>query len=193
MTNMLSDDRLKSLSLATAFKQLIETEGLTPRQAVDRVLELYELQSTPLAVRITPLLFEDAKEVERSKARETRKWALQQRLPVPRTPSAVVAIKHERQQAISTTVFHMPDGKRILWGDLRIQDLNAKIAWMRAHVGTIMDHLKVLEKAQQLITERGVERLGDVPNWADLIRAHMVGNGHNGPTAIEGVAAISAE
>jgi len=104
-------------------------------------------------------------------------------LPVPtagadgqlETPPVRLEAGRRRQLAavarLHDTVYRLPDGQRILWDDMTIDAIDLKIAQMRKLVGSLVDHLRVLEAARKLCAEHGVDRLGDVEDWAELLRA----------------------
>lgn len=68
------------------------------------------------------------------------------------------------------TVYHLPDGARVLWDDMSLDFLEAKIAEMRKQIGVLAEHMGVLVAARDLLVERGAERLRDVPDWPTLVR-----------------------
>jgi hypothetical protein len=83
---------------------------------------------------------------------------------------------HNREQAVErlhSTVYRLPSGQRVLWDDMTVEYLELKIAQLRKHVGALVGHLRILEAARKLCADRGVERLGDIPGWVDLVQEEI--------------------
>lgn len=90
------------------------------------------------------------------------------------TPTVPNGVGRRHQLAAVTklreTVYRLPDGERVLWDNMTIDMLDLKIAQMRKLIGSLVDHLHILEAARKLCAEHGVERLGDVEGWVEILQ-----------------------
>ncbi len=85
--------------------------------------------------------------------------------------------RHDELAAtLRVTVYRLPDGARVLWDGLTVDLIEAKIAALRKQVGAVLDHVRILEAARDLMAERDAGVLGDIPGWAVLVRK-MAGEG----------------
>lgn len=168
------------------FRHCLQDEHCTPQEAVNQVLDHFNIRNTILAKEINGYLLTGAKAVEASFGRKVRKWALQERLPKTNSPSTDLVHRQERQRAISQTAFRLPGGETVLWSKLTVALLDAKIAWMRAHMQGLAEHLEIMVTVRDLMVKHGVQTLEQVPDWADHVRDHMLKgqDGEDGPAAI---------
>lgn len=73
--------------------------------------------------------------------------------------------------------YYTPTGERVLWDDLTVDLIDVRIALLRKQVGSMVEHLGILEAARKLCADRGVDRLGDIDGWEDLVRAALAASG----------------
>lgn len=73
-------------------------------------------------------------------------------------------------EKLKATVYHGADGVRILWPEMSLELIEAKIALLRKQVGALVDHIGILEAARKLLVEREADTLADVPDWPVLVR-----------------------
>lgn len=141
--------------------------GMCPEDAAHKVLAPYE--PSPLASHVWPFVLKEARDIEGRIGRRVMSAALASSF----THNGVVAEATAKAQVarikLRTTVYRLPDGTRVLWDDLTTDEIDVKIAWMRTQIGSIADHLQILERARSLMVERGAAKLGDIDGWVDLV------------------------
>lgn len=76
----------------------------------------------------------------------------------------------EQSQKLRTTIYHLPDGTRVQWQEMTLDWVEVKIAEFRKHIGRYSEHLAVLLSVRELLAERDAARLGDIPEWPELVR-----------------------
>lgn len=81
----------------------------------------------------------------------------------------------EVTRKLRQTFYHMPDGARVLWDDMSLDFLEAKIAEFRKQIGKLAEHAAILEAARDLLIERGAAKLRDIPDWPELVRKMVEG------------------
>lgn len=74
---------------------------------------------------------------------------------------------------LDSTVYRTASGARIVWADWTVDHLELKIAQLRKQVGSLVEHLRILEAARDLCVEKGVDRIGEIPGWVDLVRERL--------------------
>jgi hypothetical protein len=136
------------------------------------------------------LVVREARQVEGQETNRRMKRVLGSRGIAPGSPKFAEADRKLRQ-----AVYHTADGARVLWDDMTVAEVRAKIALLRKQVGSLAGHLVILEAACDLMAERAAERLGDIPDWPVLVRKmseergvtpswmYIVGSGEDGTDA----------
>lgn len=76
----------------------------------------------------------------------------------------------EAAEKLRRTVYHSADGARVLWDELTVDLIDAKIALLRKQVGALVEHIGILKAARQVLVNEGADSLGDVPDWPELVR-----------------------
>lgn len=87
-------------------------------------------------------------------------------------PAATGKQAARRQAAVDRlrhTVYRMPDGTRVLWDDMTVAQIDLKIAQLRKQIGSLVDHLHILEAARKLCADHGVTRLGEIDGWQQMV------------------------
>ena len=74
---------------------------------------------------------------------------------------------------LESTVYRTAEGARIVWADWTVDYLELKIAQLRKQVGSLLEHLRILEAARDLCVEKGVDRIGEIPGWVELVRGRL--------------------
>lgn len=157
-------------SILAQLKQLVEG-GESPEEAVSRVLAPYGGPRTdPLCKFVWPALLKLARGLHGKRSNESARRTLFHSRPYKTDEQ-----REEANAVLRKTVMWF-QGKPIVWDDLTIENLEIKIAWIRTHIGTMVDTLRVMEHAKELIIEHGVKRLGDIDNWPDLLRERAGAN-----------------
>jgi hypothetical protein len=83
--------------------------------------------------------------------------------------------RHQEKAAthLDNTVYRTATGARVVWADWTVDQLELKIAQLRKQIGSLVEHLRILEAARDLCVEKGVERIGEIPGWVDLVRERL--------------------
>lgn len=135
--------------------------GKTPEDAAIAVLEPYGGPEDALCRFVWPLILKAARDCEGRLERGIRNDAFYSN----------DGQKHAEQRLqLPKMVYRMPDGRRVLWDDLTLELIEAKLAYLRTQIGGLLDHIGVLEEAAKLIREHSVTKLGEVSDWVDKIR-----------------------
>jgi hypothetical protein len=84
-------------------------------------------------------------------------------------------VRHQEAAVVrlETTVYRTATGTRIVWSHWTVDELELKIAQLRKQVGSLLEHLRILESARDLCVEKGVDRIGEIPGWIDLVRERL--------------------
>jgi hypothetical protein len=138
-------------------------EGVSAEKAVARVLGPYRsgklspAQWNALAVYSRPFILRDARRIARLLTRR-----IEDRAFGGGAGSAA-------REVLARLEFHMPDGSAVAWEDSTREHHELRCAWLRTYIGSLEEDLDRHERAAKLLADRGVERLGDIPGWEDLI------------------------
>jgi hypothetical protein len=141
--------------------------GMCPEDAAHKVLAPYE--PSPLALHVWPFVLKEARDIEGRMGRRVMSAALVSSFSHDGVVTESTAKTQTARIKLRQTVYRLPDGTRVLWDDLTTDELDVKIAWMRTHIGSLADHLRILERARSLMVERGADKLGDIDGWVDLV------------------------
>lgn len=136
--------------------------GRSPEEAAHAILDPYGgVENDPLCRYVWPVILKAARDCEGKLSRASRNEAFfgddskgnqETRLHLPKM------------------VYRMPNGSRVLWDDLTLDKIEAKIAYLRTQIGGLVDHLSILISARRVLQTCACTRLGDVPGWVDLVR-----------------------
>lgn len=152
---------MTSESVWSQLTRLIGDEDIPPEQATETVMKDLSARWKDFS---RPFVLRAARGIEGRIVNRRMRRAI--------GPAALGSRHHESAMGrLSTTVYHLPDGQRVLWDDMTVVMLDLKIAQLRKHIGSLVDHLRVLEVARKLCADRGVDRLGDIAGWAELVAA----------------------
>lgn len=163
MTPKDDDDQV---SIVEQLRQTISEGNITPEDAVEKILVPYGTKDTDrLCAYVWPALLRLARNMQARNNNEAVRHNVHRA-----GPFKDAAEHREANHRLRTTVFRDRDGGAIRWDDVTIAHLDRKISWIRAHIGTLTDHLHILEHARNLMEEVGATRLGDVRDWPDLLR-----------------------
>src|SRR5690242_3204374 len=103
--------------------------GRSPEEAATNVLETYGgVDRDPLCKFVWPVILQAARGIEGKLERETRN-------DVFFGPDS--KRNQERRLQLPKMVYRMPGGQRVLWDDLTLDKIEAKIAYMRTHLGSL--------------------------------------------------------
>lgn len=137
--------------------------GRTPEEAASTVLDPYGgVDSDPLCAFVWPVVLRTARDMELELAHETRQSVF--------FSNSTSETARARAIALPRTVYHMPNGKEVLWDDLTVDLIDLKIAHLRTQIGGLVDHIMVLEAARKLLVSYGATQLSEIPGWVDLVR-----------------------
>lgn len=151
-------------SVQGQMRQMI-VEGLTPAEVTEAVMAELPRRWKDFA---RPFVLRLARGIEGKIVNRRMKRAMSGRRGSRHQEAAVIRL--------DGTVYKLPDGQRIVWADWGPDEFDAKIAWLRKQVGSLVDHLNVLEAARDLCLEKGVDRIGDIPGWVDQVRERVEHN-----------------
>lgn len=163
MTPKNEDDQV---SIVEQLRHIISDGDITPEDAVEKILSPYGTKDTdPLCAYVWPVLLRLSRNIQAKNNNQAVRRNVHRTGPFRNTDE-----HREANHQLRTTVFRDRDGGSVRWDDVTIDHLDRKIAWIRAHIGTLTDHLHILEHARNLMEEVGATRLGDVRDWPDLLR-----------------------
>lgn len=164
---MSNTDEEKPVSIIQQVRHIIdEDEELTPEEVVERVLSPYGSKTTdPLCAYVWPALLR----VTRNMHSKTSNENVRRNVHRPK-PYRDAAEHEDANVSLRRTVFRDTKGGVMYWDDLTIDVLERKIAWIRTHIGTLVDHMNILTRTRDLMVKHSAERLGDIENWPDLLR-----------------------
>lgn len=169
MTNLIPPGPIES-QLRQAVK-----EGATAEKAAAKVLRpfvdaLTEVGGEALVAWSRPSVLREARRLERVFARRAEVAAF----TGGRSPARLMLGRVE---------FKLPDGSAVAWEDSGPEHHETRISWLRTYIGSMEDDLERHERAAKLLAEHGVDRLGDIPGWEDLLGDE---NWEDGPDEDEG-------
>ena len=157
----------KPVSIIQQLRHLIdESEDVTPEEAVERVLSPYGTKDTDsLCAYVWPALLRVTRNMHAKTSNESVRKNVHRSGPYKDS-----AQHREANLSLRRTVFREPDGSVVHWDDLTVDILERKIAWIRTHIGTLVDHMNILQHARELLIAHNAKRLGDIVDWPDLLR-----------------------
>lgn len=159
-----STEQESGQTITAQLKQLVDN-GVDADEAVTTVLAPYRGRGCePLVNFVWPALLKLARGMQSKRNNESVR-----RNVFHPAPFKSVEQHQEANTSLRTMVFRS-NGRMIQWDDLTVEDLEAKIAWIRVHIGTLAEMIGVMQHAKELIIENGVKRLGDIDDWPDLLR-----------------------
>lgn len=143
----------------TRLRHLIQ-EGSTPDQAAAMILgEIMDLDE--LREMCWPLLVKAARNEQRAVSTRTLRAALAQGAPP------------EMRLKLTRTVYRLRDGTEIMWDDMTLDQLDVEIARLRTKIGSMVDRLHALTIARDLMIEKDVAVLGEIPDWVDEVAERL--------------------
>lgn len=152
---------MKTSPIHQQLREHIEN-GSSPEEAATLVLAPFRATADKLCDFAWPAVLKTARDIEGKLSNDTMHASFRGKLND----------RGAAQAKLRNTVFRLGN-QTVLWDDLTPEALDAKIAWLRASIGTLVDHLKILETARELMSEHKVTRLGDISNWTLLIENQL--------------------
>lgn len=152
------------MSTAPINEQLRERikNGSSPEEAATLVLAPFRATADKLCDFAWPAVLKAARDIEGKLSTDTMHASFRGKL----------SDRGAAQAKLRNTVFRFGN-QTVLWDDVTPEILEDKIAWLRASIGTLVDHLKILETARDLMEEFKVHRLGDINNWTTIIESRV--------------------
>ena len=150
-------------SIRDQLRDLVRS-GMYAEDAVEKVLA--SCGKRPLAAYAWPFVLREARIFERQRVRHAENAAF---APAGSGAGAGAERLADARLRLPRVEFKLPTGERVAWGQASRDQHEARITWLRTHIGSLEVDLERHERAVKLLIDRDVDRLDDVPGWVDML------------------------